>query len=343
MALSFGFSVGDIIAGINLIITGIRSVRAVGGSSAQYQALSTQLESLKAGLTAIDSLRPALTAQAEHKALSEATRRCRLCVETFLASIAKYQHWLQPSKHGWKASLREVQWAFCKRKDIEDFRDQMSQHSSSINMLMNTVQVRLGLDQVPSHLVIESTHEIAKELHAGASRSSDLIQDLSIQHANFSERLELCNEQLVEQVSRLNNSNEDLHAKVDGLQKLLQFQQSIPPQILLQRPVQLLDACGRVTAFHLDFIDCVEAFVAVLKVRFRQNGVTEKGLQKLDNFEFVLRDRSKELSLQRPWQLVIKPGQSVYMSMIFRQPRISSRCPGCGFKYPAEKSVDIDW
>ncbi|MCJ1418215.1 hypothetical protein MMC32_004562 [Xylographa parallela] len=301
MAVAFGFSVGDIITGINLIITGIRSVRATGGSSAQYQALSTQLESLKACLTAIDSLRPALTAQAEHVALSEATRNCRLCVETFLATIAKYQHWLQPSKHGWKASLRKVQWAFCKRKDIEDFRDQLSRHTSSINMLMNSLQVKLGLDQVESCIVIQSTHEIAKELHAGASRSSDLIQNLSIQHASFSERLERCNKQLVEQVSRLNNSNEDLHAKVDGLQNLLKLQQSIPPQILLQRPVQLLDACGRVTAFHLEIIDCIEAFIAVLKIRFRQSGVTDKGLQKLDNFEFVLRDRSKELSLQQPW------------------------------------------
>ncbi|MCJ1385938.1 hypothetical protein MMC17_009063 [Xylographa soralifera] len=334
MAVSFGFSVGDIIAGINLIITGIRSVRVVGGSSAQYQALSLQLESLKAGLTAVDSLKLAFTAQAEYKAISEATRRCQLCVETFVATIAKYQHWLQLSKQGWKANLRGVQWAFCKRKDIEDFRDQLSQHTSSIS--------KLGLGQVKSHMVNESTYEIAKELRAGASRSCGLIQKLSILQAGFFEHLKLCNEQLVEQVSWLKNSNEDLHAKVGGLQNLLQLQQSIPPQVLLQRPVQFLDACGRVTAFHLDFIDCVGALLAVLKIRFRQNGVTEKGMQKLDKFEFVLRDRSEELSLQEPWQVVLKPGQSVYMSMVFRQPGFSSQCPGCGFEYPVARSIDID-
>jgi hypothetical protein len=34
---------------------------------------------------------------------------------------------------------------------------------------------------------------------------------------------------------------------------------------MLQQPVILLDACGKIAPFHLEFVDSLEAFVAVMR------------------------------------------------------------------------------
>ncbi|MCJ1395674.1 hypothetical protein MMC18_008560 [Xylographa bjoerkii] len=346
MAVPFGLSIGDFIAGISLIITCVQSVRDAGGSLAKYVALVSQLESVKAALTAIDALKLELTAQEKYNAIYEAIKRCHLCVETFVASIAKYQRWLQPSKQGWKTSLRKIQWAFCKKKDIEEFRDQMAQLTSSINMLMSSLQVRLGLGQTKlqqkCYAMIEATHETAKELPADAVESHNVIEAFSVQQASYFQQLRLNSEHLVDQVRRFENSNENLVKQVAGLRNTLLLQQQIPPQVLLQKPVQFLDACGNLSSFHLDFITCAEALIAVLRIRFQQNGVTPKGVQKLDKFEFVLRDRSTELSLHAPWQAVFKPGQNVDMSMVFFQAASVNKCPGCSHEDDKGKSGDVD-
>ncbi|KAI4256657.1 MAG: hypothetical protein L6R42_006093, partial [Xanthoria sp. 1 TBL-2021] len=93
------------------------------------------------------------------------------------------------------------------------------------------------------------------------------------------------------------------------------LQLELPPQVVLQKPVTLLDACGQVSAFHLDFINCPEAFLAVLKIRFRQHGVEQRGLQMLDDSQFVLEDRRGKLDLTRPWTQILRPSQKVDMSM----------------------------
>ena len=81
--------------------------------------------------------------------------------------------------------------------------------------------------------------------------------------------------------------------------------------------------------FHLDFINSIEAFKAVMKVRFQQAGVSTLGLRKVGKSEFILRDHRKDLSLNKPWSAMFRPGQAVSMSMVFQcsvQAEISPRC-----------------
>ena len=56
MAASFGFSIGDFIAGINLIVTAMKAVQDHRGACAEHRALLIEPESLEAGLHAIDEL-----------------------------------------------------------------------------------------------------------------------------------------------------------------------------------------------------------------------------------------------------------------------------------------------
>jgi hypothetical protein len=110
---------------------------------------------------------------------------------------------------------------------------------------------------------------------------------------------------------------------------LLRQQKEIPSQVLLQRPVKLLDACGYETYFHLDFFVSLDVFKYAIRARLEDRGVSPNGLQKVDRLEFAVRAGKKELSLKRRWQQVFKPGQTVHMGMKFRRVAKEQACPRC--------------
>lgn len=347
MAVPFGFSIGDFVAGINLIITCVQSIRGTRGSSAEFMALSTQLESLKSALATVTSLNLERAAPQEHLAIQEATTRCQRSIEGFVQAIAKYQPWLQPSKKGWRANVRKIQWACCRRKDIEDFRDQLARHASSMSIMLTSLQVKLGIDrgnqQRKCHSIIESNLTTSKQINVGVLQNYDLMKRITAQQTESYKRSSFDQEELLRKLTGLQDNHENLTQSILKLQSMLQIQEEIPPQVLLQRPVILLDACGRTAAFHLDFVVSADALVAVLRIRFQQFGVTAKGLQKLDRLEFVLRDRRRELSLRRPWNSIFQPGQNVDMSMVFRRPQLPTTCPGCHYEDEGVMDGDTEW
>jgi len=143
MAVSFGFSVSDFIAGIILLKNSIEAIRNKKGARADYQGLITELSSLQAGLTAIEGLQLGTTRPTNYTAIEEAVTGCQRCVDDFLRRIAKYQPSLSGggNSSGWKAKAPQIQWALCKKDDVASFRTQLERHSSSINMLFLTFQM----------------------------------------------------------------------------------------------------------------------------------------------------------------------------------------------------------
>ena len=84
-----------------------------------------------------------------------------------------------------------------------------------------------------------------------------------------------------------------------------------------------------------------QAFIAVLKVRFK-----DVGLRKIESGEFALEDSKskRDLQLTKPWAVIVRPGQRISMSMIFRlewNPRAG--CPGCGEKNVGSDLKDVEW
>lgn len=117
----------------------------------------------------------------------------------------------------------------------------------------------------------------------------------------------------------------------------------IPAQVELQEPVVLLDACGRRAPFYLEFITSAEAFLAVLKIRFRQAGVRPRGLRKLDESEYVLQSQKRALNAAMPWARVFRPGQLVDMRTTFRRSAPQSICPSCRTENEFGAEDDIEW
>lgn len=147
MSAGFGFSIGDLVLGLKLIKQSIEALEDTKGSSANYQALHHEIHSLQDGLEAVQELRLEKRLGPKSKsgiAIQDAVVRCQRCINVFLSTISKYQPWLKTNNasiSAWKANLRKIQWALCKKEDVIRFRAQLERHSSSISMLLVTLQV----------------------------------------------------------------------------------------------------------------------------------------------------------------------------------------------------------
>lgn len=144
--VAFGFSVGDFIAGINLLMNAVHSFSNTHGAQADYQELGRELQSLNNGLDGIRALSLDSTYEAEISAVNSAVDRCHTCVESFVQRISKYKSLETTSEKKWslptlKRCGHGVQWVAWKRKDVVNFRDQVHYHSGAIGILLATLQV----------------------------------------------------------------------------------------------------------------------------------------------------------------------------------------------------------
>lgn len=317
MSVGFGFSVGDLVTSLKLIKDSIEAVKDTKGAATDYAQLLTEINCLRDGFEAIEDLD--LAHKGSHRqrtAINGAIGACQKCIDDFLTSISKYQPHLHSNASGWTSNYRKIKWALCRKDDVATFRAQLERHTSSINMLLITFQTKERMaceGGEGSTAVAVRARETKKDDH-----TATLLGSLSIEQRQ-------CFELLMHQ-------NKELMRNVQDLNRILRIHMSVPPQVLLRQPVMLLDAFGRIAPFHLDFIDSLEAFTAVLKVRFRQAGVKQTGLSKLEKREFSIQEtrRRRFVDLSKPWSTIFQPGQEVDMSMVFH--RFACRpgtCPGC--------------
>jgi hypothetical protein len=110
---------------------------------------------------------------------------------------------------------------------------------------------------------------------------------------------------------------------------------------LIEEPVILEDAIGRIAPVHLQFVTSWDAFDAVLEIRFR--GM--QGHRKIIQRQYELQDRvsGKDIEKSRSWDRAFLPGQRVEMSMLFHSDEPANAhtaCPGCHTS--AQSSADAE-
>ena len=136
--MSFGFSVGDFISGINLIKELIEALKEYKGSSQEFLELNNELHELERAMLDAKTLQWCPDEAAQCAALQHAITLCRASIDNFMHTISKYPPHLRlgGSLNRHKDMLRKVQWRFCKREDVVRFRAQIGFHARSIQMLM---------------------------------------------------------------------------------------------------------------------------------------------------------------------------------------------------------------
>lgn len=146
-APTFGFSVGDFIAGVSLVKKLIRALNDSAGARASYRQLISELFDLDEALTGVSNLQLNPAQLAQKIALEQVASQCQLSISAFLDKNAKFEGSLgvdpeQPtSTPRWQASLHKIQWALCKDSAIQALRTEIRAHTTTLNLLLSTIQM----------------------------------------------------------------------------------------------------------------------------------------------------------------------------------------------------------
>jgi len=139
----FGFSVGDFISGIELIRQLITALEDGAGASKEYHDLIRELYSLEFALLKVKRLEVDDSLEGDKNVVIRAVRQCQETISQFLSSIAKYQPSLRAGGSGssWKDCLRKIQWALCKKEEVQQFRARIQGHTTSILTHLTMLQL----------------------------------------------------------------------------------------------------------------------------------------------------------------------------------------------------------
>ncbi|GAM41354.1 hypothetical protein TCE0_042f14416 [Talaromyces pinophilus] len=339
---TFGFSVGDFLAALQLVGTIIDGLRASGHSGIRFRSLLSELYTLEDALIRVKRLDIVdddddESQASERIALQQAAALCQRSMYDFYKKIEKYQpHLTMRAAGGGKNWLKDgwmkIKWATCRTEDVEMFQAELRGHRGSIEILLLTLSLNRSSIQA-------KTQEQRQRSLAGK------IQDLSSEWmgklANLSSNVASCMEQgkqLVESTAQILRTNIQLFQHIREIQN---FITRIPGQVERQQPVYLIDALGKASPFHLEFVRSAEAFTAILKVNFKDTGI---GPQMIERGEFVIQETGSqlEIDLTKPWEMCFSPGQRVAMSMVFRSSIFQSGnfCPRCDTL--AQGSLDVE-
>ena len=143
MAVPFGFSAGDFIGAIGLIVKVTESLEDIGGASAEYQQVVLQLNGLERTLVHLQKLEPN-EQNAEHvNSIRCMALGCLLPLKQFLDQLDKYEKSLAADakhRHG-RNSVRKAQWGVFMEKEITKMRSIISAQVLSINLLLGAHEV----------------------------------------------------------------------------------------------------------------------------------------------------------------------------------------------------------
>lgn len=142
LAMSFGWSAGDIVAATNLVNRIIKSVGNIGGAREHFQELETELLSLSRALHEISVLTSEPGQIPEIVALKFVACLCEDILKRFYEKIKPFDATLQigagSGMRKGKAVPKMVRWELLVKKDIPELRSYLVAHVGSLTLRLNT-------------------------------------------------------------------------------------------------------------------------------------------------------------------------------------------------------------
>lgn len=336
MSVGFGFSVGDFLAVLRLVGTVIDALRECSDASSSFRSLINELHGLESALIRVKRIDSDVS-HVEQVALRQAASQCQRTIDTFYQKVRKYQPHLQQggTDSKIKDAWAKVKWTVCKKDDLETFRAEIRGHTSSIEILLLTMQM-------------EATTTHTRKQDSQHKSLSARIQDFSCQAMGTLGSITDSVAQTVQQgKALLESSAQVVHTNLRVFQIVHDIQLfilKIPGQVQRQQPVYLIDPFNKECPFHLEFVRSPDALLAVLKVNLRDSGC---GPAMIDRGQFAIEELGTQSSidLTGPWDSCFYPGQRVAMSMVFKQQRrtVNSACPRCSKDHQESTGKEITW
>ena len=169
---TFGFSVGDFIAGINIAVDVIKACKETGGASSQYEGFLVEFEAYLALLRKLQDANVPTTAEINRLASS-----CERPVQQFVTKIQKYRcsltkpadshDFVQYTAHHLRTFPRKAQWATVAKKSVEELRSGIGPQLSAIGLLIELENRQVAFISIISLFLTHEKQNVDEDcLHA---------------------------------------------------------------------------------------------------------------------------------------------------------------------------------
>jgi hypothetical protein len=337
MPVGFGFSVGDFLAVLKLVGTVIDALRESSYASSSFRSLINELYALESALLGVKRLDAEVGQNFKKVALQQAASQCQRTIDAFYGRIQKDQPHLQQggtSSHI-KDAWVKIKWTICTKDDLEKFRAEIRGHTSSITILLLSLQMEATT--IRTRKQDSEQKSLAGRIQKVSSQAMGVLSTITSSVAQSVQQ----GKALVESSAQIVHTNLRIFQIVHDIQL---FILQIPGQIHRQQPVYLIDPFNRESPFHLEFVRSPEALLAILKINLKESGC---GPTMIDRGEFAIEELGSQrpIDLTMPWNICFHPGQRVAMSMVFKQQRtgVNPSCPSCNSVHREAAGKEITW
>ncbi|KIW13997.1 hypothetical protein PV08_06778 [Exophiala spinifera] len=231
MVVPFGFSAGDFVSVIGLIVKVGKALRDVDGASFEYQQLDLELQGLRRMLDIIQALRPTDDNIGHLDAIRCLALTCQIPLTAFLQRLQKFEQRLGPfAKHSAVGgSLRKSQWALQMGEEVQQLRATVSAKVLSLTLLISVqnaetlgrvaVQTNDGLPKLFSKL--ESMSVEQTRFSSSIARQKDMLQQVGDFQKQLQNDFDGNTQQIVSKLDEANESNASMTRVVTSLTQSL--------------------------------------------------------------------------------------------------------------------------
>jgi hypothetical protein len=137
---AFGWSVGDIVASIQLVAKIVVALKETGGAKSEYQESIEFLFGLEVTLQNLQTIAPVLLTRSQESILQVEIEKIAKPISIFFEKVKKLDTalGLDSKKGSWRAAPRKVQWAMQVLKEVKVLRDRISVPIASLNILLQS-------------------------------------------------------------------------------------------------------------------------------------------------------------------------------------------------------------
>ena len=188
MSVGFGFSFGDFVDAIRLVVDVVAALKNSTGASAEFRELMSELYSVETALIAVKNCNLEESSR-EYSTAKQAVGDCQACITKFLDKVAKYQQLSTShltmreqimSSHGpWKEQILKIKWAMCHKEDINKLRAGLAGRVAALNLLLSVIHVSRSTTAVTeTSSELKEQRELIQKLHERLEQRDSDIQQL---------------------------------------------------------------------------------------------------------------------------------------------------------------------
>ncbi len=145
--MSFGFSVGDFLAAIELVHDLAFALSHSRGSGTKFRGLIQELYALERVMIEIKTLQMPPGLESQLWMVQQATSQIQTVITKFLQQNDIYMQYLGQvsSSRWWKTSFYKVKWALYKADDVEELRASLRGHTVAMGLMLQVLQMSVTL------------------------------------------------------------------------------------------------------------------------------------------------------------------------------------------------------